>query len=112
MIKFCGFKDLKQTIEVTTNHPLYINEKGWAAAGDLEIGDTLVTADGDEVEVTDLELEKLAEPILVYNLDVTDFDTYFVGEYGISAYLSEKSCIINFCIIIFMKEVNIYESEY
>ena len=39
-------------------------------------------ATGDEVEVTDLELEKLAEPILVYNLDVADFDTYFVGEYG------------------------------
>ena len=40
-------------------------------------------ATGDEVEVTDLELEKLAEPILVYNLEVADFHTYFVGEYGV-----------------------------
>ena len=72
-----------ETIDTTTNHPFYVEEKGWVAAGDLEVGDTLVTADGYEVEVTDLELEKLAEPILVYNLDVADFDTYFVGEYGV-----------------------------
>ena len=30
--------------------------------------------------VTDLTLEKLDAPILVYNLDVADFDTYFVGD--------------------------------
>ena len=72
-----------ETIDTTTNHPFYVEGRGWIAAGDLEIGDTLVTADGDEVEVTDLELEKLAEPVLVYNLEVEDFHTYFVGEYGV-----------------------------
>ena len=72
-----------ETIDTTTNHPFYVEEKGWVAAGDLEVGDTLVTADGDEVEVTDLELEKLAEPITVFNLEVEDFHTYFVGEYGV-----------------------------
>ncbi len=71
-----------ETIDTTTNHPFYVEEKGWVAAGDLVVGDTLVTVDGDEVEITNVELEKLAEPILVYNLDVADFDTYFVGEYG------------------------------
>ena len=29
--------------------------------------------------VTDSELERLAEPIKVYNLEVADFNTYFVG---------------------------------
>ena len=72
-----------ETIDTTTNHPFYVEEKGWVAAGDLEVGDVLCTADGDEVEVTDLELEKLAEPITVYNLEVEDFHTYFVGEYGV-----------------------------
>ena len=72
-----------ETIDTTTNHPFYVEEKGWVAAGDLEVGDVLYTADGDEVEVTDLELEKLAEPILVYNLEVADFHTYFVGEFGV-----------------------------
>ena len=72
-----------ETIDTTTNHPFYVENKGWVAAGDLEIGDTLVTADGDEVEVTDIEIEKLDEPVLVYNLEVEDFHTYFVGEYGV-----------------------------
>ena len=72
-----------ETIDTTTNHPFYVEEKGWVAAGDLVVGDTLVTVDGDEVEITDLQLEKLAEPILVYNLEVEDFHTYFVGEYGV-----------------------------
>ena len=72
-----------ETIDTTTNHPFYVEYKGWVAAGDLDVGDILYTADGDEVEVTDIELEKLAEPILVYNLEVEDFHTYFVGEYGV-----------------------------
>ncbi|MCM1524505.1 MAG: polymorphic toxin-type HINT domain-containing protein [Ruminococcus sp.] len=72
-----------ETIDTTTNHPFYVDGKGWVAAGDLEIGDTLVTADGDEVEVSDIEIEKLAEPVLVYNLEIEDFHTYFVGEYGV-----------------------------
>ena len=69
-----------ETIDTTTNHPFYVDGKGWVAAGDLEIGDTLVTAEGNEVEVTDIEIERLAEPITVYNLEVEDFHTYFVGE--------------------------------
>ncbi len=79
-----------ETIDTTTNHPFYVEEKGWVAAGDLEVGDVLYTADGDEVEVTDIELEKLAEPITVYNLEVEDFHTYFVGEYGVLVHNSYK----------------------
>lgn len=80
-----------ETIDTTTNHPFYVDEKGWVAAGDLEIGDTLVTVDGDEVEVTDIEFEKLAEPILVYNIEVEDFHTYFVGEYGVLVHNKYKT---------------------
>ena len=72
-----------ETIDTTTNHPFYVDGKGWVAAGDLEIGDTLVTAEGNEVEIADIEIERLAEPITVYNLEVEDFHTYFVGEYGV-----------------------------
>ncbi len=72
-----------ETIDTTTNHPFYVEEKGWVAAGDLEIGDILCTVDSDKIEVTDTELENLAEPISVYNLEVADFHTYFVGEYGV-----------------------------
>ena len=76
--------------KVTTNHPFYVEDKGWVAAGDLEIGDVLYTVDGDAVEVTDIEIERLAEPVNVYNRDVADFDTYFVGEYGILVHNYER----------------------
>lgn len=79
-----------EIIDTTTNHPFYVDDKGWVAAGDLEIGDTLITVDGDEIEVTDIEVEKLDEPIFVYNLDVADFDTYFVGEFGVLVHNYEK----------------------
>ena len=69
-----------ETIDTTTNHPFYVEDKGWVAAGDLKIGDVLYTVDCDTVEVTDIEIEKFTEPIVVYNLEVADFHTYFVGE--------------------------------
>ena len=80
-----------ETIDTTTNHPFYVEEKGWVAAGDLEVGDVLYTADGSVVEVTELELEKLAEPILVYNLEVADFHTYFVSEFGVLVHNKYKN---------------------
>ncbi len=68
-----------QNINTTTNHPFYVIDKGWVAAGDLEKGDELYTADGDIATVTSFEIERFAEPVTVYNLEVYDFHTYFVG---------------------------------
>ncbi|MBQ7262124.1 MAG: hypothetical protein IJR14_00240, partial [Synergistaceae bacterium] len=67
-------------IDATTNHPFWVEGKGWTAAGDLAIGDAFhALSDGVGV-VTGLTLEKLDAPVLVYNLDVAGFDTYFVGD--------------------------------
>lgn len=66
-------------IDTTTNHPFYVIGRGWVAAGDLVDGDEIYLLDGTKAYVTDSELEKLAEPIKVYNLEVADFNTYFVG---------------------------------
>ncbi len=66
-------------IDTTTNHPFYVIDKGWVAAGDLKSGDEVYNLDGSTAVIIDSELEKLDEPILVYNLEVEDFHTYFVG---------------------------------
>ncbi len=66
-------------IDTTTNHPFYVINKGWVAAGDLKSGDEVYNLDGSTAVVIDSELEKLDEPVLVYNLEVEDFHTYFVG---------------------------------
>ena len=68
-----------ETIDTTSNHPFWVEDEGWVAAGDLDVGNELTIADSSKVEITDIEIEKLAEPITVYNLEVADNHTYFVG---------------------------------
>ena len=51
-----------------------------AAAGDFEVKDEILTIGGTAGYVLSFEIEKLAEPIPVYNIEVDDFHTYFVGD--------------------------------
>ena len=70
-------------IDTEADHPFYVMEKGWVAAGDLENGDEVYLIDGDSAVVTGSELEKLDEVIKVYNLEVEGYNTYFVGDDGV-----------------------------
>ena len=67
-------------IDTTTNHPFYVIDRGWVAAGDLVEGDEIYLLDGTVAYVTGSDIEELDEAILVYNLEVADFNTYFVGD--------------------------------
>ena len=69
----------EDTIDATTNHPFYVIGEGWVAAGDLEVGDEVYNLDGTVSVVIGSEVEKLDEPVLVYNLEVENFHSYFVG---------------------------------
>lgn len=62
------------------NNSFYVIDRGWVAAGDINEGDEVYLIDGSTAFVTRAELEKLEEPIKVYNLEVADFNTYFVGD--------------------------------
>ena len=57
--------------------------KDWGAAGDLSAGDEIYLLDGSTAVITGSELEQLSETIKVYNLEVADFNTYFVGDKAI-----------------------------
>ncbi|MBR1432399.1 MAG: hypothetical protein IJ585_14385 [Ruminococcus sp.] len=67
-------------IDTTTNHPFYVIGQGWTAAGDLVEGDEVYNLDGTTSVVLGSEIEKLDECVLVYNLEVEDFHSYFVGD--------------------------------
>ena len=67
-------------IDTTTNHPFFVIDRGWVAAGDLVEGDEVYLIDGSTAVITGSELEQLSETIKVYNLEVADFNTYFVGD--------------------------------
>ena len=72
-----------ETISATPSHPFYVNKFGWTLAGSLRAGDVLVLSNGELVTVEWVQHEILESPIRVYNFEVEDFHTYFVGENGI-----------------------------
>ncbi|MBP5432696.1 MAG: hypothetical protein J6Y81_10370 [Ruminococcus sp.] len=70
-------------VDTTTNHPFYVLGRGWVAAGDLNEGDEVYLIDGSTAYVTGAELERFTESVTVYNLEVVDLHTYFVGDTSI-----------------------------
>lgn len=53
--------------------------KGWVAAKELVVGDKLKLLDGGEAFVDVIATEQFEEPVKVYNFEVEEFHTYFVG---------------------------------
>ena len=53
--------------------------KGWVAAKDLKLNDKLELQNGEDAFVDAIRREKLPEPIQVFNFEVEDFHTYYVG---------------------------------
>ena len=72
-----------ETISATPSHPFYIDKLGWTLARSLRAGDVLVLSNGELVTVEWVQHEILESPIKVYNFEVEDFHTYFVGENGV-----------------------------
>ncbi len=69
---------------ITTNeHPFYVPVKGWTAACQLRAGDRLQLVNGEYVVVEQIQHEILESPIKVYNFEVEDFHTYYVGEQSV-----------------------------
>lgn len=73
----------------TPTHPFYVNQFGWTHAADLRAGDVLVLSNGEYVVVEAIQHEILESPIKVYNFEVEEFHTYFVGE---SSVLVHNTC--------------------
>ena len=82
-----------EIITTTPEHPFYVTNKGWVTATKLEIGDSLLLSNGDNVLIKIITFETLSAPLPVYNLEVEDFHTYYVGENSI---LVHNTCIKNF----------------
>lgn len=68
-----------ETITCTTEHPFYVQSKGWVAAQDLKPNDKLELRDGEDAFVDAVRYEKLDKPIPVFNFEVEGFHTYYVG---------------------------------
>ncbi len=72
-----------EEIITTPEHPFYIPVKGWTRAISLRAGDVLVLQNGEYVVLEKIQHEILESSIKVYNFEVADFHTYFVGHSSI-----------------------------
>jgi hypothetical protein len=84
MVLQCG----TNTVEVTPGHPLWVADQGWKAAGQIQVGDELRTRNGERVAVT-ASAHKQGH-FTVYNFEVEDFRSYFVGRTEV---LAHNTCV-------------------
>ena len=70
----------EEIVHTTENHPFYVEGSGWTPASELKENDILYTSDGRKVIVTKVEREQFEQSIKVYNFEVKDYHTYYVGE--------------------------------
>jgi len=66
-----------EVVETTPEHPFFVFEHGWVAAGDLWQGAQIIEADGELGIVEDAWI--VYRPQSMYNLTVAEAHTYFVG---------------------------------
>ena len=73
----------EEEIVCTPGHPFYSPEKGWISAGELRVGDVLVTLEGSSLIIDRIYREQLETLETTYNFEVDDFHTYYVSETGL-----------------------------
>jgi hypothetical protein len=70
--------DFKETLKVTLDHPFYVKGFGWMPAGDLDYTCPLYAKDFGNLAVGKVSV--IGERARVYNFEVDEFHTYYVGE--------------------------------
>ena len=68
-----------EEIVTTETHPFYVNDRGFVNAGELIVGDKLLDVNGNVLLVENFDVELTDEPTTVYNFQVENFHTYYVG---------------------------------
>ena len=69
-----------EEIVTTDNHPFYVQGRGFINAGNLLVGDKLISVNGEDLVIEKFFIEETAESVSVYNFQVEDYHTYFVGD--------------------------------
>lgn len=76
-------------IETTKEHRFFVAERGFVGAGRLDAGSTLINFSGQDVQVT--ALEPSPRRANVYNLEIENFHTYFIGDGGLWVHNRKES---------------------
>jgi len=79
--------------QVSPQHPFYVRDEGWVEAQDLQVGDLIPSSHGGWVRVGGSTWAQ--ETAVVYNFEVAEAHTYFVGESGAWVHNSGAGCPID-----------------
>ena len=66
-------------IVTTSEHPFWVREKGWVVASEVKKDDWLRTKENEYFSVLSVEIKFLEKPVPVYNFEVENAHSYFVG---------------------------------
>ena len=66
----------EEIIETTAEHP-FLTDNGWKDAADLQTGDKIRSRNEEDIEIKDVKFSY--RPRKVYNFEVSNWHTYFVG---------------------------------
>ena len=66
-----------QKINVTAEHPFFVEGKGWTTVKELKVGDRFKTIDGKSIEEINT-ISTASRAIMVYNIEVDGNHNYFV----------------------------------
>jgi len=66
----------EEIIETTAEHP-FLTENGWKDAAELQTGDRIKSRNEEDIEIKDVKFSY--KPRKVYNFEVSNWHTYFVG---------------------------------
>ncbi|MFC4623617.1 polymorphic toxin-type HINT domain-containing protein [Comamonas nitrativorans] len=81
-----GYRELiteDETYYLTDEHPLWVQGYGWKPVRDIAVDEVIAAQEGD---VLVLGNRAVAEPVQVFNFEVQNTPSYFVGERGIWAH--------------------------
>ena len=70
----------RETLDVTSEHPLFAEGKGWTQVRRLQKGDRILSGKGGLLAVADIAHDNT--PTLVYNFEVAQDHSYFAGSEG------------------------------
>jgi len=76
-------------IQTTEEHPFWRQGKGWVEAQHLKVGNAIAVAEGDLLV---RKIERVEQPLRVYNFTVEGDHTYFVGPYGLWVHNANDTC--------------------
>jgi hypothetical protein len=88
-----GYQEIKTEaglIRTTSEHPLWVQGKGWVEAHEVVTEDPLVTINGDAIVLKNTYVEKSTQ---VFNFSVANTPNYFAGEMGLWVHnAGRRSC--------------------